>query len=348
MTIFQCNSLINPLSSIISFLRHSTYTTFSLLPQDNNLGGFTDESWAQGQEKDLPEPNEFQMDVFKKLLSNYELANANGEVNVEEADGDLDAYLKKNLNESESLDNEVEEDVENKDEDQAVMEESIEKNNYAAGIFNTDQLNNRPNEQSDNPSENTFYDDSNVVKNNENNEIELSAETNNIKGDYIDEENGNNNNFSNQPPNPKDVMMTKDYLEKLLKESETQSSQEEEMKEELSGFDFKSPVVFSSASRNATSKSAVIPTRPRVYILVTVSVAMVVLSMLAIFGMAVVCRRHVILSKYNSLPSSSANSASYFAYDYIYRPLHGNRLDDEYENTFVGVSIPLLQEVTVI
>ena len=33
-------------------------------------------------------------------------------------------------------------------------------------------------------------------------------------------------------------------------------------------------------------------------------------------------------------------------YDYIYRP--NGVLDDEYENTFVGVSVPLLQDITVI
>ncbi len=31
-------------------------------------------------------------------------------------------------------------------------------------------------------------------------------------------------------------------------------------------------------------------------------------------------------------------------YEYIYKPLAGNSLDEEYENTFVGVSIPLIQE----
>ena len=33
-------------------------------------------------------------------------------------------------------------------------------------------------------------------------------------------------------------------------------------------------------------------------------------------------------------------------YDYIYKPVSGSTLDEEYETTFVGVSIPLLQEVT--
>lgn len=102
----------------------------------------------------------------------------------------------------------------------------------------------------------------------------------------------------------------------------------------------------SSSDYNETLREQISSThKPQVYVLVGVSVATVVLCLLAVFGLVVICRRHVILSKYNSLPSTSH---SYFAYDYIYRPLHGNRLDDEYENTFVGVSIPLLQEVTVI
>ena len=33
-------------------------------------------------------------------------------------------------------------------------------------------------------------------------------------------------------------------------------------------------------------------------------------------------------------------------YDYIYKPVQGNYIDEMYENTFVGVSIPLLQDVT--
>ena len=33
-------------------------------------------------------------------------------------------------------------------------------------------------------------------------------------------------------------------------------------------------------------------------------------------------------------------------YEYIYKPLAGNAIDEDYENTFVGVSIPLIQDVT--
>lgn len=33
-------------------------------------------------------------------------------------------------------------------------------------------------------------------------------------------------------------------------------------------------------------------------------------------------------------------------YDYVYKPTQGGYIEEEYENTFVGVSIPLLQEVT--
>ena len=33
-------------------------------------------------------------------------------------------------------------------------------------------------------------------------------------------------------------------------------------------------------------------------------------------------------------------------YEYIYKPLAGGAIDEEYENTFVGVSIPLIQDVS--
>ena len=35
-------------------------------------------------------------------------------------------------------------------------------------------------------------------------------------------------------------------------------------------------------------------------------------------------------------------------YDYIYKPLESGILDEEYESTFVGVDVPLLQEISVI
>ena len=44
---------------------------------------------------------------------------------------------------------------------------------------------------------------------------------------------------------------------------------------------------------------------------------------------------------YQKIPTAESVS-----YDYIYKPLQGNILDEEYENTFVGVSIPLLQDNT--
>ncbi len=46
-------------------------------------------------------------------------------------------------------------------------------------------------------------------------------------------------------------------------------------------------------------------------------------------------------TRYQKLPTSETP-----VFDYIYRPLQGGRLDEEYENTFVGVSIPLLQDNT--
>ena len=47
----------------------------------------------------------------------------------------------------------------------------------------------------------------------------------------------------------------------------------------------------------------------------------------------------------NSYQSVVVNNSTY---DYIYKPLKKGILDDEYESTFVGVDVPLLQEVSVI
>ena len=48
----------------------------------------------------------------------------------------------------------------------------------------------------------------------------------------------------------------------------------------------------------------------------------------------------------NGPPSEQTEIMVDSTYDYIYKPVSGGALDDEYETTFVGVSIPLLQEVT--
>ena len=45
-------------------------------------------------------------------------------------------------------------------------------------------------------------------------------------------------------------------------------------------------------------------------------------------------------SSYQSMVMNSST------YDYIYKPLKKGILDDEYESTFVGVDVPLLQEVS--
>ncbi len=45
---------------------------------------------------------------------------------------------------------------------------------------------------------------------------------------------------------------------------------------------------------------------------------------------------------YSRIPSSCEGQD----YEYIYKPLAGGALDEEYENTFVGVSIPLIQDVS--
>lgn len=69
--------------------------------------------------------------------------------------------------------------------------------------------------------------------------------------------------------------------------------------------------------------------------------ALALLFLLSAFGL-VVCRRR--LHAYHSLPSGSSSH-----YDYLYRPLHkAGHLSEECNHTFVGVSIPLLQEVTIV
>lgn len=66
-----------------------------------------------------------------------------------------------------------------------------------------------------------------------------------------------------------------------------------------------------------------------------------VLFILSAFGL-LLCRRR--MQTYHSLPSGSTRN-----YDYLYRPLNkAGRLNEEYDHTFVGVSIPLLQEVTIV
>ena len=70
---------------------------------------------------------------------------------------------------------------------------------------------------------------------------------------------------------------------------------------------------------------------------VLISVAALVFLMVVLSFYSYIRRHH----QYEKLPTGDTIS-----YDYIYRPLQGNMLDDEYENTFVGVSIPLLQDNT--
>ncbi len=51
----------------------------------------------------------------------------------------------------------------------------------------------------------------------------------------------------------------------------------------------------------------------------------------------VYCKRRLYLSSFEKLSDN-----------YIYKPLQGGQLDKQYENTFVGVDVPLLQEISVI
>lgn len=70
--------------------------------------------------------------------------------------------------------------------------------------------------------------------------------------------------------------------------------------------------------------------------LASVLTLIIIMSLLACFR-----KRHT----YEIIPSTGDNTS--ITYDYIYKPLIGSSLlDEEYENTFVGVSIPLLQQNT--
>ena len=76
-------------------------------------------------------------------------------------------------------------------------------------------------------------------------------------------------------------------------------------------------------------------------------VLVVFLSIVTCVGIIAVVASKIILRRrhqYQLIPNSMDPT---HRFNYIYRPLHGNAaLDNEYENTFVGVSIPILQENT--
>jgi hypothetical protein len=69
------------------------------------------------------------------------------------------------------------------------------------------------------------------------------------------------------------------------------------------------------------------------------------------FGIMVFCllfvvclvqiRKKFLLLRYERLPVTNDQKPTH-----IYKPSHGGLLDEEYENTFVGMSIPILQDVT--
>ena len=67
-----------------------------------------------------------------------------------------------------------------------------------------------------------------------------------------------------------------------------------------------------------------------------------VIAVVFIFTILVGIVYHKRQSSYQSIVLNSSS------YDYIYKPLKRGILDDEYESTFVGVDVPLLQEVSVI
>ena len=75
-------------------------------------------------------------------------------------------------------------------------------------------------------------------------------------------------------------------------------------------------------------------------VLIVTGVASIVFLIVILLIIFTTKRKHL----YHIIPSTNDNSITY---DYIYKPLIGSLvLDEEYENTFVGVSIPLLQDNT--
>ena len=77
-----------------------------------------------------------------------------------------------------------------------------------------------------------------------------------------------------------------------------------------------------------------------VVLIVFVSIAISVALLMLLISKVMWRRKQ---GQYQRLPTSDPSHR----YSYIYRPMQGNAaLDDEYENTFVGVSIPLLQDNT--
>ena len=78
-----------------------------------------------------------------------------------------------------------------------------------------------------------------------------------------------------------------------------------------------------------------------IIVLLVTAVASIVFLVVILLVIFTTKRRHV----YHIIPSSNDRNIS--NYDYIYKPLIGSLvLDEEYENTFVGVSIPLLHDNT--
>ena len=75
-------------------------------------------------------------------------------------------------------------------------------------------------------------------------------------------------------------------------------------------------------------------------VLVVTAVASIVFLIVILLVIFTTRRKHL----YHIIPSSNDRNITY---DYIYKPLIGSLvLDEEYENTFVGVSIPLLHDNT--
>ena len=93
-------------------------------------------------------------------------------------------------------------------------------------------------------------------------------------------------------------------------------------------------------SRNVT----VFHSNYNLYVLYATFVLMMFCFLLAVCWVR--CNRRLMLLRYERLPATVAEQRD--AKGFVYKPSNGDLLDEEYENTFVGVSIPILQEVTMV
>ena len=99
------------------------------------------------------------------------------------------------------------------------------------------------------------------------------------------------------------------------------------------------PDLVTSPLAAAAAAAAAVAVSPVVYVVVALVVS------LALVGAVVWCRLSARRSETFVYDHVSAHDDD-AEYDYLYKPLERGYLDEEYSNTFVGISVPILQDVT--